>query len=386
MDFSGWLRARRPEIEGVALARVVAVADPDSVGDPEHVPGLRVAISAALDYGFVGIEFGEERAGPVPAGLLTQTRNAARSGVSLDTILRRCIAGNALLGDFAIQAIEDSGLALYGPELQRIWRIQTALLDRLVTAVTAEYRRQAKRRLPNAEERRAACVRRLLAGQFLEADELTYEFDAWHIAAVARGRGAEGVLKGLAEKLDRHLLLVHPGGRTLWAWLGGRREISTKDIEGHAPSPWPSDLSLAIGESERGMAGWRLSHRQAKAAAPIALRPQPRMIRYSDVALLASALQDEVLASSLQRLYLDPLAYERDGGATLRHTLRAYFLACRQVSSTAAVLGVSRQTVAVRLRTIEERIGRSLDGCASEMDTALRMQELNPPLAAPVFA
>jgi DNA-binding PucR family transcriptional regulator len=110
------------------------------------------------------------------------------------------------------------------------------------------------------------------------------------------------------------------------------------------------------------------------------------MIRYSDVALLASALQDEVLASSLQRLYLDPLAYERDGGATLRHTLRAYFLACRQVSSTAAVLGVSRQTVAVRLRTIEERIGRSLDGCASEMDTALRMQELNPPLAAPVFA
>jgi DNA-binding PucR family transcriptional regulator len=79
----------------------------------------------------------------------------------------------------------------------------------------------------------------------------------------------------------------------------------------------------------------------------------------------------------LQRLYLDPLAYEKDGGAALRQTLRAYFMAGRHVSSTAAALGVSRQTVAVRLRTIEDRIGRSLDACASEIDTALRMQELS---------
>ena len=85
------------------------------------------------------------------------------------------------------------------------------------------------------------------------------------------------------------------------------------------------------------------------------------------------------MASSLQRLYLDPLTYERDGGATLRKTLRAYFLSSRHISSTAAALGVSRQTVAARLRATEERIDRSLDDCASEMDTALRMLELRDP-------
>lgn len=387
-EFSGWLLARRPEIEGIALARVYSVSDPAAVKDPEYVAGLRAAVSAALDYGFAGIELGEEQAGPAPAALLVQARHAARSGVDLDTVLRRYVAGYALLGDFVIQAIEEGGFAPQEVDLRRIWRVQAMLLDRLVAAVTAEYGREAEGRLRTGEARRTERVKRLLAGHLLEPDELRYEFDAWHIGAIAHGPNAEGVIRGLAAELDRRLLLARPGNGTLWAWLGGRNKVTTKDVEYLAPAPWPTELSIAFGEPERGVAGWRLTHRQAKAAAPIASRPFPRMIRYADVPLLASALQDDVLAISLQRLYLDPLSCERDGGATLRQTLRAYFVASRHVSSTAAVLGVSRQTVAVRLRTVEGRIGRTLDTCASEMDTALRMQEFshpNSPAAASVF-
>jgi hypothetical protein len=209
----------------------------------------------------------------------------------------------------------------------------------------------------------------------LEPGELDYEFDAWHVGAIAAGSRAESVLRELAAKLDRRLLLVRPSDSTLWAWFGGRGKVTTKDLGSLAPTPWPPDLSLSLGEPERGLAGWRLSHRQARAAAPIASRPLPRLVRYADVPLLASALQDEVLTSSLQRLYLDPLTFERDGGATLRKTLRAYFLSNRHISSAAAGLGVSRQTVAARLRVTEERIDRPLDDCASEMDTALRLLE-----------
>jgi hypothetical protein len=348
------------------------------VKDPEYVVGLRAAVSAALDYGLTGIELGEEGAGPAPAALLAQARYAARSGVGLDTVLQRYIAGYALIGDFVVQAIEEGDFTAQAVDLRRILRIQATLLERLVDAVTAEYRHETRSRMRTAEERRLELVKRLLAGQLLEADELRYEFSAWHIGVIASGPGAEAVVRDLAAKLDRRLLLVRPGGGTLWAWFGGRNKVPTKSAESLIPTPWPPELSLAIGEPERGLAGWHLTHKQAKAAAPIASRPSPRLIRYADVALLASALQDEVLASSLQRLYLDPLACERDGGVALRQTLRAYFLAGRQVSSAATALGVSRQTVSIRLRTIEERIGRSLDTCASEMDTALRMQELNP--------
>lgn len=356
----------------MALARVHGVADPSSMEDPEYVAGLRAAVSAALDYGLAGIEGGEEDAGPAPAALLAQARRAARSGVSLATVVRRYIGGHALLGDFIIQAIEDDGFALRAADLRRVWRVQTRLLDRLVDAVAAEYTQEIDGRRRNAEERRTERVKMLLAGELVEPDDLQYELDAWHIGAVAHGPGAQVVIQDLAARLDRRLLLVRPGGGMIWAWLGGQHKVMTKETIRVAPMPWPAGVSLAIGEPERGLAGWRLTHRQARASMPIALRPLPRIVRYADVALLASALQDEVLASSLQRSYLDPLTYERDGGAILRQTLRAYFAAERNVSAAAAALGLSRQTVNSRLRMVEDRISRSIEACAAEMDTALR--------------
>lgn len=360
----------------MALARVYGVSDPASLSDPEYVAGLRNAVAAALDYGLAGIELGEERVGPIPVVLLAQARHAARSGVELDTVLRRYIAGDALLGDFVLQAVEAGGLGMREIDLRRIWRGQASLLDRLIAAVSDEYRQELDVRLSGVEDRRMERIKKLLAGQFLEPDELQYEFDVWHIGAIAYGPGAQAVVRELAKNLDRRLLLASPGEGEVWAWLGGRRKVTAGEAELCAPTPWPSGLSLALGEPERGIAGWRLTHRQARAALPIAQRPQARMVRYADVALLAAALHDDVLANSLQRLYLDPLAYERDGGASLRKTLRAYFSAHRNISSTAAALGVSRQTVSSRMRIIEERICRSLDICASEMDTALRLEEI----------
>jgi hypothetical protein len=360
----------------MALARVYGVSDPTPLRDSEYVVGLRAAVSAALDYGLAGIELGEERAGPAPAALLAQARHAARSGVDLDTVLRRYIAGYALLGDFVIQALEVGGFDPQTIDLRRIWRVQATLLDRLVASVTTEYRQELDHRLSNAKDRRTERVKRLLAGQWLEPDELQYEFDAWHIGAIAHGPGAQAVVRDLAAKLDRRLLLASPSDGTVWAWLGGGCKVTAREAEHRAPVPWPVGLSLALGEPERGLAGWRLTHRQARAAVPVASRPRPRMVRYADVALLAAALHDDVFASSLQRLYLDPLAYERDGGSALRQTLRAYFSAGRNVSSAAAALEVSRQTVSSRLRAVEDKIGHSLSACASEMDTALRLQEL----------
>jgi len=353
------------------------------MGDPEYLAGVRDAISAGLEYGLTGIEHGEERAGPAPAALLAQARRAARSRVDLDTVLRRYVAGSALLGDYVVQGFEDGGFELRTIDLRRIWRIQATLLDRALAAVATEYRSEKGSRLRTGDERRLERVKRLLAGHLLEPDDLQYEFDAWHIAAIAHGPGAPATIRNLAARLDRRLLLVSPGDSMVWAWLGGQRRVSAAEVEELAPQPWPIGLSLALGEPERGMAGWRLTHRQARAALPIASRPSPRMIRYAKVSLLAAALNDEVLASSLQRHYLEPLTADRDGGIALRRTLRAYFHADRNVSSAAAVLGVSRQTVNSRLRTAEARISRSLDTCAPEMETALRLEELVH-LSAPV--
>jgi hypothetical protein len=373
------LRARRQEIEQATLTRIYAVSEPPRAGGPEYAEGLRAAVSAALDYGFAGIERGEQSTPPVPDVLLAQARLAARSGVSLDTVLRRYFAGYTLLGDVLIEETQGSRL-LRGDELKRLLRAQAALFDRLLAAVSEEHAREAKSRPDSSEGRRAERVERLLAGELLDAPDLAYEFDCWHLGAIVVGAGAAEAIRAIAEALDRPLLLVRRSEGSVWAWLGGRNRTDPDELRRLVLESGSGLLSLATGEPNQGLAGWRLTHRQARAALPIVLRSERTFVRYVDVALLASILQDDVLATSLRQLYLDPLDADRDGGKALRKTLRAYFAAERNVSSAAAGLGVSRQTVANRLRVIEERIDRPLSSCAVQVEAALSLGDLGDPL------
>ena len=66
-----------------------------------------------------------------------------------------------------------------------------------------------------------------------------------------------------------------------------------------------------------------------------------------------------------------PLEAERDGGATLRQTLRVYYATNRNAASTAAKLGIARQTVAARLRLVESLLCVALPDCATEVELAL---------------
>jgi hypothetical protein len=327
----------------------------------------------------MGLEGGEANSSVMPEALLAQARHAARSKVSLDTVLRRYFAGYTVLGDFIMQEADGRG-PLGVDAVHRIGREQAAIFDRLLTAVTEEYTREAKGRSESAEERRAQRVLRLLAGEPLDTFELAYEFDAWHLGTHAAGPGAMDAIKDLAMALECRPLFIRGGERTIWAWLGGRRPVAVEDALAQVADHSRAGVSFAFGEAAQGLAGWRLTHRQALASLPIALRGSDRAVRYADVALLASMLQDDLLTASLRALYLDPLSGERDGGEVLRQTLRAFFSAERNVSSAAMALGVKRHTVTNRLRTIEDRLGRSLGTCATEVDAALRLEDLGRPI------
>jgi hypothetical protein len=370
------LRARLPQLEQATLARAHGISDPASVDDPEYVSGLREAVAAGLAYGVAGLEASADRLPPVPPQLTDQARFAARNGVSLDTVLRRYFAGYVLLGDFVIQIAEGGEFSLSGAELQRAWRSEAALFDGLVAAVADTFAEEIRGRVQSSQRRRVEQVRRLLAGELLDVADLRHDLDRWHLGIVASGLGAPAALRDLAAALGTRLLLVRPDAQTVWAWLGGRSRIDVREALRLASSSLPTEISLACGDPGEGVEGWRLTHRQAKAAFPVALRTEPRIVCYTDVALLASAMHDKLLAHSLKETYLAPLTQERDGGEHLRQTLRAYFMAGQNVSATAAALGTSRKTVNARLQVVEERVGRTLDACAAEIRTALRLEEL----------
>jgi PucR-like helix-turn-helix protein/diguanylate cyclase with GGDEF domain len=378
MDLADRLRERSDEIEQATLARVHAVSDPAEVDDPEYTLGLREAVGAAIEYTIAAVEAVGRELAPVPGPLLAQARAAARNGVPLDTVLRRYSAGYTLLGDFIIGEAE-AGSLMAGAKLQDVLRIVAAIFDRLVAAVSDEYTREANRHPATPTERRDERVRKLLAGEPIDTTELGYEFDAHHVGVIAVGQGARGAIQDLAATLDRRLLSIHPDEITVWAWFGCRYRFDPTELERPVSESLPSQVSLAIGEPGHGLAGWRLTHQQARAALPIALRRSRALVHYADVALLASILQDDLLATSLRQLYLLPLERERDGGGIARKTLRAYFAAERNASSAAAALGVNRNTVASRLRAIEMLVDRPLVSCASELEAALWLDELDEP-------
>jgi hypothetical protein len=368
------LRDRLPELRSAVATRVYAIADPHEVSDPAYLEGLNAALAAAVDYRLAVLEVGERRAPAVPEVLLAQARLDARDGVALETVLRRYFAGNSLVGDFLAEEAERAEVP--SSELRRLLAEQATLGDRLIEAVSAEHARESASRPSSAAERRRELVKSLLAGELVDPSELGYDLDGHHLALMARGHGVEELMRALADRLDRRLLIVQREEEPRWAcWLGGRQPLDPAEAVAALRDLAPSGVFVSLGEPGEELAGWRFSHRQAKAALPIAERRVEPVLRYGEVAVLAAIGRDDLLETSLRRLYLEPLERGREGGKVARETLRAYFEAERNISSTAAALGVDRRTVRNRIGAIEELLGRPLRGSLADLEIALRLDD-----------
>ncbi|HXW59272.1 MAG TPA: helix-turn-helix domain-containing protein [Solirubrobacteraceae bacterium] len=344
--------------------------------DAAYIAGVRTAITEVVEYNIMAVEGDERGLDSIPPALAAQAHRAARNGVSLEKVLLRYNAGRALIEDVVVQEADQSELASHRMALRQVLGTLAIMHDHWTSSGVNEYQCELARVAHSPELRRLERVQRLLAGGRVDSSELGYELDAWHLALIAMGSRAGETVRRLASGLGRELLSVPRGEQTVWAWLGGQRRLTAADLERPLSAKQATGVSLAVGEPERGIDGWRLSHRQAQASMLVALHRPQRLTRYADVALLAAVLGDEQLARSLVEIHLSPLEDERDAGAVSRQTLRAYFAAACNAATAAAALGVDRHTVQRRLHAIEKRLGRQLHTCQAELVVALRVQEL----------
>jgi hypothetical protein len=367
------LQARFAEIEESVRLRVSAIAGPGEIDDPEYVYGFRAAVPAAIGYGLNAVGSGEEHPPPVPVEVLAQARVAARYSVSLDTVIRRYVAGRDELSRLLIEEVERDGSLRAG--LTSLLASLGAAFDRLLAGLGAEYEQESRGRLGSSRARHATRIKRLLAGEQIDTSNLNYDLGAYHLGLVTEGPDAPAAVRDLTRTLDGRLLLSHDAGDAVWAWIGLRGPVSREDLDRALQAIWRDAGPLAIGEIGTGFSGWQLTNSQARSAFPFALRDQRRVARYVDHALVTSMARDEILTASLREIYIVPLERARDGGATERQTLRAYFAAGRNGNTAAAALGVSRQTVSNRLHSVEKRIGLSLLTCATDLELALRLAD-----------
>lgn len=373
-DLLAAVAERRDEIVERVLARVRAIGDAGSAKDAEYLRGVRMAVETAIDHTIEATAGPEDRPPTVPAAVLAQARLAAQRGTPLETVLRRYLGGHAVLGDVVAEEAERRGVA--AALLRHVLRAQAAETDRVLGVISETYRHEAaSARAPSGDRRQALRVRRLLDGELMDPSGLGYELDRWHVGIVAPESTESEALATLAVDPNAARLIVDGGDGLIWGWLGFREKPAPPPA-GPPPIVPGAGHRVGIGEPVHGLAGWRLTHEQARAALSVASRMEKAVVRYADVALLAAALRDELLTTSLRSLYLEPLDSGRDGGQVLRATLRAYLDADRNASSTAAALGVSRTTVSNRLRAIEERLGHLRPSILGDLALALQLSEL----------
>jgi len=267
----------------------------------------------------------------------------------------------------------DGGERLPAADLKALLASSSTAFDRLILAISDEHTSEAGRRSADPREwSRVERVERLLAGEFLSSELLDYPLDGWHVALVMESPEAGEVIRAVAADTDRLLLTVEPRAGTLWAWLGGRSLMDSAEVAKRLHSG-QAEMKTAVGEPGRGIEGWRFSHRQALAVLPLAEGRPVALARYEEKGVLASIQRDQVLVESLRRRYLEPLSGGGESGEALRETVAAYLAAECSTSSAASALRVHRQTVSSRLRSVEDRLGKSIAECALELSLALML-------------
>jgi hypothetical protein len=366
------LRAREREIEDAILARVSGMFAPALGEDADYQTGLRDTVAAVVNLSLTEMEDPAELPVPIPSVAIAQAHRAARRNISVDTMLLRYLGGHRVLGAFVMDEANRSGISSNGPVLRHLRTTQEAVLERMMTMISHEHKLERERIERSREECHVELVQRLLAGERPDTSDLDYELDdAWHLGIIASGPRAERIVRGLAGELRRQLLCVPTGESSVWAWVGGRRELEMGRVERILSTAGTDDVSLVLGEPRRGVVGWRMTHQEAQAALLVALRRPKSLMRFADHALLALVLQNESLVRSLVGIYLPSL-----GNPVALETLRAYFSAGCNAATAAAELAIDRHTVERRLRTIETKLGSQLKSCHAELEVVLRLEEL----------
>jgi len=372
------LLARRGELWHAVLSRVHQVAALPADAEGAYEEGVRAAVLAAVDYGTGVLEGGAEDLPEIPAQLLAQARLAAASGVGVDRVVRRYVGGYAA---FSAAIVEEAHRSSFSPRsVQQVMNRQAEAFDQLISAVTKEYAEAVELRSSSKESLRLKLIGKLLAGTPVDSSDLGYELEQRHLGLVTSASQPKALLLEIGRHVNRRVLIAERNQHETLAWLGGRDKLRQEDLERVLARVWPNAFPLALGEDCQGRTGWCLTHRQALRSWPSAVLKQGGIVRYRHVALSSAILQDEDLVSFLQQSYLTPLLGEpgRREAPPLCETLRSYFSTDGNVSSTAAALAVSRQTVTNRLRQAEARLGQQIATCRVELECALRLEAAHP--------
>ena len=372
-------------------------ADIDELrGDPRLVELLRFSVAGNVETVLTVIRYGIDldRAEP-PTAALEYARRAAQHGIPVSALIRAYRLGQQEMLERILEEIRrsvadpDLRLAVY----DRISATSFAYIDWISQQVSDTYEVERERWLEHRNSMRAVRVREMLADDApVDVDAASaavgYPLRGGHLALVLwTGPGdppggellrLERFIRAAAEALRlRHRpLFVAEDTVSGWAWLPVDR--GTADPAGTirelAETEWP-DVFLALGVPDTGLAGFRRSHRRARAARKVATAAgaAPRVVAADDRVVAVAALLADNLADTRRwvRETLGDLARDTAGDARLRETLRVFLQEGASYTAAATKLMLHPNSVRYRVNRAVERRGRPIGDDRLDVELAL---------------
>jgi hypothetical protein len=299
----------------------------------------------------------------------------------LEVLLSAYRCGQATLWERWFELIEESPYIEGKPRRALIERGSSfffAYADLLTAHAAGVYEQQIRQLRSGREPRRLRAVKSLLDGDPLAGSLLDFDLSRHHLGLVAWGEDPAAAARELARHLGRPLLYVRPLEHpdACWAWLSATRplepvcERNLRRFRSHS-------ARLAIGLEAFGEEGFRVTHRQALRALRFAHDSAPPTHCYGDIVVESLAAENEEGARAFVAYELRGIEDDSATSRRLRETLVAYFHSECNAASASAKLGVHHQTVANRLRSVEDRLGgRSIAARRVEIEMALRLRDL----------
>ncbi len=375
------------------ITRQVPVFD----GDPVLTEVLHSSTGAQWRAFLAGL--GAEHTLALPPAAAELARTLARRGHDLGVLLKVYRDAQHAVFAFFTEVTDtlDESAPPRDAVLKYLWSRAQEWMSDSVEQLIETYYTERERLSEGAAHRRAELVESLLDGTDTDADRATLELghalSQWQTAVVLWSTrdtsDATSTLLDLGRRVGTALGVGQPltlltGTRDLWLWVATPAQPDARSLQSLADALDQAGVRLAAGASAPGLAGFRGSHDEARAAQSVALRAAlvPPVVTYPDVELLCLVAGSPELAARMVQREIGPLCAADKNLAQVRETALAYLTSGLNVEATAARLFVHKNTVRYRLSRAEELLGHPLGSRAASVEIALRYVAMFGPPAS----
>ncbi|WP_320671256.1 PucR family transcriptional regulator [Patulibacter defluvii] len=328
----------------------------------------------------------------LPALAVEWARRLAHRGVPLDALLRTYQTAHVTVWRVWAGLLRDEldDPAAIAAAIEQGSEAMFAFIDALVDRARDVYREEREQWARSSAALRAETVRALLDGATIDlttaGQRLRYDLRRHHVALLAwdaAGERAPAELERAVGEAARAIgagapLVVTLTGGSAAAWVGTSEAPDPAQLERAVRVPEDAaGVRLAVGGVGRGLEGFRRSHREAlhaRRVAGLGGAGEP-VTHYRAVAAAALASVDLEGARELVEQQLGPLLAVPEGRELLA-TLRVYLQEQGRPRRAAARLGVHENTIANRVRRIEDLLRQPLEGRVTELLLAATLAPL----------